>query len=59
MVIPAYITSAGWLGYPEKKVRRLCREALAKGWSHFKVKVGAAIELESFRKGDLSSSEPL
>ncbi len=41
---PAYITSAGWLGYPEEKVRRLCREALAKGWSHFKVKVGAAIE---------------
>ena len=41
---PAYITSAGWLGYSEEKVRRLCREALAKGWSHFKVKVGAAIE---------------
>ena len=41
---PAYITSAGWLGYPEEKVRRLCREALAKGWSHFKIKVGAAIE---------------
>jgi L-fuconate dehydratase len=41
---PAYITSAGWLGYPEKKVRSLCREALAKGWSHFKVKVGAAVE---------------
>lgn len=41
---PAYITSAGWLGYSEEKVRRLCREALAKGWAHFKVKVGAAIE---------------
>lgn len=41
---PAYITSAGWLGYPEEKVRRLCREALAKGWAHFKVKVGATIE---------------
>jgi L-fuconate dehydratase len=41
---PAYITSAGWLGYSEERVRRLCREALAKGWSHFKVKVGAAIE---------------
>ena len=29
---PAYLTSAGWLGYPEEKVRRLCREALADGW---------------------------
>ena len=37
---PAYITSAGWLGYPEDKVRRLCREALAAGWTRFKVKVG-------------------
>src|ERR1700758_2511288 len=23
---PAYITSAGWMGYPDDKVRRLCRE---------------------------------
>ena len=28
---PAYITSAGWLGYPEEKVRRLCRESIADG----------------------------
>src|SRR5689334_11082337 len=35
----AYITSAGWLGYPEEKIRRLCREALADGWTHFKIKV--------------------
>ena len=37
---PAYITSAGWLGYPEEKVRRLCREARAEGWTSFKTKVG-------------------
>jgi L-fuconate dehydratase len=37
---PAYITSAGWLGYPDDKVRRLCREALAAGWERFKTKVG-------------------
>jgi len=37
---PAYITSAGWLGYPEEKVRRLCREAVADGWNAFKMKVG-------------------
>ena len=24
---PAYTTSAGWLGYDDDKVRRLCREA--------------------------------
>jgi L-fuconate dehydratase len=37
---PAYITSAGWLGYSEQKVRQLCREALADGWGAFKMKVG-------------------
>jgi len=37
---PAYTTSAGWLGYPDDKVRRLCREAIAQGHSYIKVKVG-------------------
>jgi L-fuconate dehydratase len=37
---PAYTTSAGWLGYDDVKVRRLCEEALAEGWTHFKLKVG-------------------
>jgi L-fuconate dehydratase len=37
---PAYTTSAGWLGYSDEKIRRLCREGLADGWSHFKIKVG-------------------
>lgn len=37
---PAYTTSAGWLGYPDDKIRRLCREAIAGGWTHLKVKVG-------------------
>jgi L-fuconate dehydratase len=37
---PAYTTSAGWMGYSDAKVRRLCREALAEGFTHFKVKVG-------------------
>jgi L-fuconate dehydratase len=40
---PAYITSAGWLGYPEDKVRRLCREALEAGWTRFKTKVGVDV----------------
>ncbi|GFZ81820.1 L-fuconate dehydratase [Elstera cyanobacteriorum] len=37
---PSYTTSAGWLGYDDDKVRRLCREGVAAGWSHFKLKVG-------------------
>lgn len=37
---PAYTTSAGWLGYSDEKLRQLCRENLAKGWSVFKIKVG-------------------
>ena len=39
---PAYTTSAGWMGYNDDHVRQLCREALSQGWTHFKVKVGAA-----------------
>jgi len=37
---PAYTTSTGWLGYPDEKVRRLCREAIDQGWNAFKMKVG-------------------
>jgi len=37
---PAYLTSAGWLGYDEATVRELCRAALADGWRGFKTKVG-------------------
>jgi L-fuconate dehydratase len=41
---PAYTTSAGWLGYADDKLRRLCREGVAKGWTHFKQKVGGSLE---------------
>jgi L-fuconate dehydratase len=37
---PAYITSAGWMGYPDDKVRALCRVARRDGWTRFKIKVG-------------------
>ena len=43
---PGYTTSTGWLGYDDDKVRRLCREALAAGWSHFKMKVGRDLEAD-------------
>ncbi len=41
---PAYTTSAGWLGYSDDEIRRLCREGLDAGWSHFKVKVGEDLQ---------------
>ncbi len=41
---PAYTTSAGWLGYSDDRIRRLCREGIAAGWTHFKIKVGADLE---------------
>ena len=30
----------GWFGYSDRKIRRLCHQALAEGWTHFKLKVG-------------------
>jgi L-fuconate dehydratase len=48
---PAYTTSAGWLGYSDDQVRRLCREAIAEGFTHFKVKVGADPEDDARRVG--------
>ena len=41
---PAYTTSAGWLGYSDEKLRRLCREGVAEGWTHFKIKVGRDLD---------------
>jgi L-fuconate dehydratase len=41
---PAYTTSTGWLGYPDEKVRRLCREAVARGFTHLKMKVSGDCE---------------
>ncbi|MEQ1762300.1 MAG: L-fuconate dehydratase [Pyrinomonadaceae bacterium] len=43
---PAYTTSAGWLGYSDEKIRDLLREAIAEGWTHFKVKVGTDLEAD-------------
>ncbi|WP_426310387.1 enolase C-terminal domain-like protein [Cellulosimicrobium sp. E-16] len=38
---PVYTTSAGWLGYDDEKLRRLCQEAVDAGYGHIKLKVGA------------------
>jgi L-fuconate dehydratase len=37
---PAYTTSVGWMGYTDEYIRQACGQALAEGWTHFKVKVG-------------------
>jgi L-fuconate dehydratase len=53
---PAYTTSVGWFGYSEDKIRRLCHEALAEGWTHFKLKVGGTPE-DDLRRGQIVREE--
>src|SRR5881396_1542010 len=53
---PAYTTSAGWLGYSDEKLRALCREAVAAGWSHVKMKVGRDIQ-EDVRRARIAREE--
>jgi L-galactonate dehydratase len=42
--VPAYTTSAGWLGYGQEKMRGLLEETLGKGYKYFKLKVGGGLE---------------
>ncbi len=42
--IPAYTTSAGWLGYSDDKIRDRCAEAIAAGWDALKIKVGRDLD---------------
>lgn len=53
---PAYTTSAGWLGYSDQKIRRLCREAVQDGWRHLKMKVGADLE-DDVRRAEIIRQE--
>ncbi len=41
---PAYTTTPGWLGYDDAKLQRLCREAVADGFTQVKLKVGADLD---------------
>lgn len=41
---PCYTTSAGWLGYADERLRRLCQEAVAQGYRHVKLKVGRDLQ---------------
>ena len=53
---PAYTTSVGWFGYSEEKIRRLAKEALAEGWTHFKLKVGGDAA-DDLRRGKIVREE--
>ncbi|MET2984438.1 L-fuconate dehydratase [Aureibaculum conchae] len=53
---PAYTTSAGWLGYSDDKMRRLCREAKEQGFKHMKIKVGSDLE-DDMRRAEIIREE--
>ncbi|KAI0049980.1 enolase C-terminal domain-like protein [Auriscalpium vulgare] len=52
---PAYVTSAGWLGYSDEKVAKLTKEAVQAGFNHFKMKVGAD-RANDLRRGQIIRS---
>ena len=41
---PSYTTSAGWLGYSDEKLARLCQESVDQGFKHIKLKVGQDLQ---------------
>tara|TARA_B100001094_G_scaffold323686_1_gene375019 strand:- start:366 stop:1646 length:1281 start_codon:yes stop_codon:yes gene_type:complete len=41
---PSYTTSAGWLGYSDEKLKKLCQEIKKSGFNHAKFKVGKNID---------------
>ncbi|WP_263367784.1 enolase C-terminal domain-like protein [Edaphobacter bradus] len=53
---PAYTTSVGWYGFSDEKIRRLCHEALADGWTRFKLKVGGD-PVNDLRRGRIVREE--
>lgn len=53
---PAYTTSAGWLGYSDEKVRRLCKEAIREGFKHVKMKVGSNLD-DDIRRAQIIREE--
>jgi len=46
---PCYTTSAGWLGYSDEKLARLCQEAVDEGFNYIKLKVGRDVEEDKRR----------
>ena len=52
----AYTTSVGWFGFSDEKIRALCRQGLAEGWTHFKLKVGG-VPSDDLRRGRIVREE--
>ncbi|MEV4658657.1 L-fuconate dehydratase [Micromonospora sp. NPDC049301] len=48
---PGYTTTPGWLGYDDAKLARLCKEAVADGFTQLKLKVGADLADDVRRMG--------
>jgi L-fuconate dehydratase len=48
---PGYTTTPGWLGYDDAKLARLCKEAVAAGFTQIKLKVGANLADDVRRMG--------
>jgi L-fuconate dehydratase len=53
---PAYTTSAGWFGFSDEKIRQLCGEGIAGGWTAFKLKVGGD-PVDDLRRGRIMREE--
>lgn len=53
---PAYVTSAGWMGYDDEKIRRLTLEAIQNGFNHFKVRACALFFLVASPARNLTQS---
>ncbi|KAJ6030420.1 uncharacterized protein N7446_000517 [Penicillium canescens] len=47
--VPAYTTSAGWLGYSKEKLKLLLDQSVEQGYKHFKLKVGGDLEDDKMR----------
>jgi L-fuconate dehydratase len=47
---PGYDTSVGWMAYDDRKVRELTQNAIDRGFSAFKLKVGSADESRDLRR---------
>lgn len=47
---PGYDTSVGWMAYDDARVRELTRQAIARGFRAFKLKVGSADEARDLRR---------
>lgn len=47
--VRGYTTSAGWLHYPDTRVKSELKSAMSKGFTHFKIKVGGKLEDDKHR----------